>query len=113
MALVTCPECGQRVSTDAASCPHCGKVLSRGAVAPSVGSGGIVFAPAVTPPGPEQSLWEGGPSLALVYGKVLRLVIWVVVLYTIGYVVISFGLPAVASISADIRASIEENADMV
>jgi len=113
MALVTCPECGQRVSTDAASCPHCGKVLSRGAAAPSVDSGGIVFAPAATPPGPEQSLWEGGPSLALVYGKVLRLVIWVVVLYTIGYVVISFGLPAVASISADIRASIEENADMV
>lgn len=27
MALISCPECGESVSTDAFSCPHCGKRL--------------------------------------------------------------------------------------
>lgn len=27
MALVACPECGQNVSSEAASCPHCGRPL--------------------------------------------------------------------------------------
>jgi len=71
MALVACPECNQQVSTEAASCPHCGKQLSaRGAPAP----GPALFVPGGTP-GPEQTVWEGRPSVALVYGKILRLII--------------------------------------
>jgi hypothetical protein len=27
MALIACPECGQKISSDALSCPHCGKPL--------------------------------------------------------------------------------------
>src|SRR5437762_5869848 len=112
MALVQCPECGQQVSTDAVACPHCGKVSSRATGAgPSAGSNGIVFAPGAALQGPEQTLWEGGPSVALVYGKVLRLVIRFVVLFVIGYVAITSGLPALSSISSEIRRPIEENAN--
>ena len=113
MALVTCPECRQQVSTDAVSCPHCGKSLSGGAVESSAGPGGsgIVFAPAGTPVA-EQTLWEGGPSVALVYGKVLRLVIGAVFLFAIGYFVITTGLPAAMSISA-IQPLVAENADTI
>lgn len=113
MALVTCPECRQQVSTDAVSCPHCGKSLSGGAVGSSAGPGGsgIVFAPAGTPVA-EQTLWEGGPSVALVYGKVLRLVIGAVFLFAIGYFVITTGLPAAMSISA-IQPLVAENADTI
>jgi len=113
MALVKCPECAQQVSTDAVSCPHCGKVLSVGPAVPSGGPGGVVFPAASSPPVAEQPLWEGRPSAALVYGKVLRLIIRAVVLFAIGYFVINVGLPAVASISADVRLSVEENAEAI
>ncbi len=29
MALISCPECGKEVSTEASSCPHCGYPLSK------------------------------------------------------------------------------------
>lgn len=29
MALVTCPECGRKVSTNAATCPNCGNRMGR------------------------------------------------------------------------------------
>jgi membrane protein YdbS with pleckstrin-like domain len=113
MALVTCPECGQQVSTAASACPHCGMVLSAGAAVGAASPVGSVFAPAAGPSVPEQSLWEGRPSVALVYGKVLRLIIRAVVVSIIGYLVITAGLPAVASIFADIRTLIEGNAETV
>jgi len=106
MALVTCPECGHQVSTDAVSCPHCGKILSR--VAAVSGSGGIVFAPGTAAPATEQLVWAGSPSVALVYGKALRLIIRTVILIAIGYVVINNVLPAISSISADMRHLLEE-----
>src|SRR6478672_11011462 len=96
MALVSCPECKQQVSTEAVSCPHCGKQLSSVAAAPAAAS--PLFGSAA--PGPEQVLWEGGPSIALVYGKIARVVIRCVILFVIGYFVITMGLPALASISA-------------
>ena len=34
MALVTCPDCGRAVSTEAASCPHCGRPANAGYTAP-------------------------------------------------------------------------------
>jgi membrane protein YdbS with pleckstrin-like domain len=113
MALVKCPECAQQVSTEAVSCPHCGKVLSVGAAVASGGPGGVVFPAASSPPVAEQPLWEGRPSAALVYGKVLRLIIRAVVLFAIGYFVINVGLPAAASISADVRLFVEENSETI
>jgi membrane protein YdbS with pleckstrin-like domain len=106
MALVQCPECHQQVSTDAPACPHCGKVLSAAAASPAA-VGGIVFP--TTPPASEQVLWEGGPSIALVYGKVARLIIHAVVLIVLGYILVTIVLPAVGSEFSDIRSMIEEN----
>jgi uncharacterized membrane protein YdbT with pleckstrin-like domain len=50
--------------------------------------------------------------VALVYGKVLRLVIGAVFLFAIGYFVITTGLPAAMSISA-IQPLVAENADTI
>ena len=113
MALVTCPECGQQVSTGAVSCPHCGMVLSSGAVAGGPPSPGIVFAPGAAPPVPEQTLWEGRPSVALVYGKILRLFVRLIVLIIIGYLVRTVALPALAETSADLRSLIDPNANTI
>jgi hypothetical protein len=114
MALVTCPECQQQVSTDAPSCPHCGKVLSGGSAAPPAfaGGGGVVFNPAETSSA-EQVLWEGSPSVTLVYGKALRLVIRAVVLFAIGYAVETIVLPAAGSISPDIQSLLDQNASAI
>src|SRR5204862_331961 len=114
MALVSCPECGKQVSSDAPSCPHCGKVLSGGTAAGSAGSGAAgVLSPPTTPPPAEQQIWEGSPSVALVYGQGLRLLLRAVGLFIIGYLVINVGLPAVGSISADAGSAIEQNASVI
>jgi membrane protein YdbS with pleckstrin-like domain len=113
MALVTCPECGQQVSTGAVSCPHCGMVLSSGAAAGGAPSPGIVFAPGAAPPVPEQTLWEGRPSVSLVYGKLLRLIVRLIVLIIIGYLVLVVALPALAETSADLRSLIDPNANTI
>jgi membrane protein YdbS with pleckstrin-like domain len=107
MALTKCPECGQQVSTEAVSCPHCGKQLL-----PGIGvnpSSGPAFFGSASPPGPEQTLWEGRPSVALLYGKILRLFIRAVILVAIAYLVVTMGLPAVASISRETRSFVEQN----
>jgi membrane protein YdbS with pleckstrin-like domain len=111
MALVACPECNQQISTDAITCPHCGRPLSgmigpRGPSWPGVATVGAAAASA-----PEQSLWEGAPSIALLYGKLLRLIIRCLVLGTIGYFAIFNGLPILASLSSDMRSFTGENAN--
>ena len=103
MALVKCPECGKQVSTAAASCPHCGNVLSVAAPISSGGTGGIVFPTAAAAQVAEQTLWEGGPSIALVYGKVLRLIVRAVVLLAIGYFVLLFRLHRGKAVAARAR----------
>ena len=71
MALVPCPECGKPVSTEAPSCPHCG-------YAPRAAP--VRFA-AMGEAAPEDSrrtetiVWEGGPSLKLLFVQVLRTLI--------------------------------------
>ena len=112
MALVSCPECGQQVSTGAASCPHCGMVLS-GAPAVTASAAGVVFAPGASPPAPEQTLWEGRPSLALAYGKILALILRAIVLIVVGYLIIHWGLPALESVSTEIRTLIEPKTTMI
>jgi len=111
MALVACPECGQQVSTDAASCPHCGKPLTASAGSAVVTpGGGIGLVPPGLPTTAEQTLWEGGPSVALVYGGVLGLIIKTAVLVVLGYFAITAGLPALASVSPDIGSLVDANA---
>jgi membrane protein YdbS with pleckstrin-like domain len=110
MALVACPECKQQVSTEAVSCPHCGKQLSGTAPAPVPGS---PFFASSAPPGPEQVLWEGGPSVALVYGQILRVVVLFIVAVIIGYLVFTMGLPALANVSSDLNSFIEQNGTVI
>ena len=106
MALTKCPECGQQVSTEAVSCPHCGKQLLPGIGANPAGP--LFVAPSSTA-GPEQTLWEGRPSVAVLYGNILRLFIRLVVIIVIGYLVMTMGLPAISSISAANRSFVEQN----
>src|SRR5262249_43227301 len=107
MALTKCPECGQQVSTEAVSCPHCGKQLLSG-VGANPSTGPLFVAPAGAP-GPEQALWEGRPSVALLYGKILWLFIKVVIVVVIAYFAVTMGLPALASISSSTREFVEQN----
>jgi membrane protein YdbS with pleckstrin-like domain len=108
MALVSCPECKQQVSTEAASCPHCGKQLSGIAGAPSPSAGPGFFVPQGAT-GPEETLWEGRPSIALLYGKLARFFIRLIIVIVIGYFVFTSGLPALASVSSAASSFVEQN----
>jgi hypothetical protein len=33
MALIDCPECGKRVSSNAPTCPHCGNPIAKSSIA--------------------------------------------------------------------------------
>jgi membrane protein YdbS with pleckstrin-like domain len=112
MALVTCPECGKQVSTGAVSCPNCGMVLARGNPEGAVPATGFAFGSG-TAAVPEKMLWEGAPSFALVYGRVLGIVIRAIILYTVGYVLVAYALPAIAASSEDLRLLIEKNGSAV
>jgi uncharacterized membrane protein YdbT with pleckstrin-like domain len=48
--------------------------------------------------------------VALVYGKILRLVIRLVIVSIVGYLAIAMGLPALASISSQASSFVEQNA---
>ena len=114
MALVACPECGQQVSTAAASCPHCGRPSAGIAAAQNHAAplpGVMAVGAAGAAPAPEQPLWEGSPSIALLYGKLLRLAIRFLVLVAIGYFAIVKGLPALASSSSEMGVFVEDHAD--
>jgi membrane protein YdbS with pleckstrin-like domain len=107
MALISCPECKQQVSTEAVSCPHCGKQLTGSApAAPTTGPG--FFVPGGTA-GPEETLWEGRPSIALLYGKLVRLFIRLIIVILIGYFALTSGLSALASLSSAAGSFVEEN----
>jgi len=107
MALISCPECKQQVSTEAVSCPHCGKQLTESAAAaPTAGSGFFVPRSA---PGPEETLWEGRPSIALLYGKLLRLFIRLIIVIVIGYFALTSGLSGLASLSSAAGSFVEQN----
>jgi membrane protein YdbS with pleckstrin-like domain len=106
MALISCPECKQQVSTEAVSCPHCGKQLTGSAAAPTAGPG--IFVPGGTP-GPEKTLWEGRPSIALLYGKLVRLFIRLIIVIVIGYFALTSGLSGLASLSSAASSFVEQN----
>jgi membrane protein YdbS with pleckstrin-like domain len=80
----------------------------------SVGAGPIsgIGASAVTP-GPEQPLWQGSPSIALLYGKVVRLVFSLLILVVIGYLAIAKALPALASTSSDLGTFVSVHTDQL
>ena len=107
MALISCPECKQQVSTEAVACPHCGKQLTgSAAAAPTAGPG--FFVPGGTP-GSEETLWEGRPSIALLYGKLVRLFIRLIIVIVIGYFALTSGLSALASLSSAASSFVEQN----
>jgi len=107
MALISCPECKQQVSTEAVSCPHCGKQLTgSAAAAPTAGPG--IFVPGGAP-GPEETLWEGRPSIALLYGKLVRLFIRLIIVIVIGYFALTSGLSVLGSLSSAAASFVEQN----
>ena len=112
MALVACPECGQQISTAAASCPHCGRPSLAG-VAPAGATAISGFAAAAAAPAPEQSLWQGSPSIALLYGQLLRLIIRFVLLFLVGYFALTRGLPALAASSPQFGTFLDEHGNNV
>jgi len=87
-------------------------VLS-GASAVTGSAAGVVFAPSAAPPAPEQTLWEGRPSLALAYGKILALILRAIVLIVVGYLIIHWGLPGLESASTEMRTLIEPKATLI
>ena len=76
-------------------------------------SAGVVFAPSAAPPALEQTLWEGRPSLALAYGKILGLILRAIILIVVGYFIIGWGLPALQGMSPDIRNLIEPKTTII
>ena len=107
MALISCPECKQQVSTEAVSCPHCGKQLTgSAAAAPTAGPGFFVPGGA---PGPEETLWEGRPSIALLYGKLVRLFIRLIIVIVIGHFALTSGLSVLGSLSSAAASFVEQN----
>jgi len=87
-------------------------VLSGGS-AVTGSAAGVVFAPGAAPPAPEQTLWEGRPSLALAYGKILALILRAIVLIVVGYLIIHWGLPGLESASTEMRTLIEPKATLI
>jgi uncharacterized membrane protein YdbT with pleckstrin-like domain len=71
MALIRCPECGKDVSSLAVSCPHCGIALS--------GPSGVLRPAPPSMPSAEPTLWEGKPSLRLLVGQGVGLLLLVAV----------------------------------
>jgi uncharacterized membrane protein YdbT with pleckstrin-like domain len=65
------------------------------------------------PAGPEQVLWEGGPSVALVYRQVLRVVIRFIIVVVVGYLAFAMGLPALANVSSDLNSFIQQNGTLI
>ena len=88
MALVDCPECGDRVSTISPQCPNCGHVLSNEAAALQEDPDAIATArPPVRPPAPasqiqprSQSNWAAAAVVAAVVGGILAVVAATVIL---------------------------------
>jgi uncharacterized membrane protein YdbT with pleckstrin-like domain len=68
-----------------------------------------VGAAAAMPP-PEQQIWQGSPSIALLYGKLLRLVIRLLVFVVVGYLAIVKGLPALSLSSPNMGTFVAEHA---
>jgi uncharacterized membrane protein YdbT with pleckstrin-like domain len=84
-----------------------------GSPAVSGSSAGVVFAPSAPAPGAEQTLWEGRPSLALAYGKILGLILRAIVLIVAGYLLLQWGLPTLQGISTEIRTLIEPRVTLI
>jgi membrane protein YdbS with pleckstrin-like domain len=82
MPVITCPDCGREVSTIAPACPHCGRP-SPGLSAPA---GAVGAAPVASQ---EETLWRGSPSLAVLLGHVVMMLVVLV------------GVPFIASLIAD------------
>jgi len=86
MSLVACPECGQQISSQAASCPHCGIALAARVAGPGPAAGA-----------PEQTLWEASPSPLLLLGEAVATLLVVLVVI----VLVAVALPAVLAALPD------------
>jgi uncharacterized membrane protein YdbT with pleckstrin-like domain len=67
MPVIACPDCGRDVSTLAPACPHCGRP-SPAATAPILPAG-------LPPEAREETVWQGSPSLKLLLGRGIALLL--------------------------------------
>ncbi|HEY4187010.1 MAG TPA: PH domain-containing protein [Polyangia bacterium] len=73
MAIVACPECKGQVSSSAAACPHCGHPLGPAVAArPAFGRATA----------PEETLWEGTPSIKTMTVGIVSTVLFAMVMTT-------------------------------
>src|ERR1044071_5122769 len=72
MPVINCPDCGREVSTLAPACPHCGR--------PSPGMAGQPYAAAAQTPAHEETLWRGSPSLVVLLGHVVLMLVVLIVI---------------------------------
>jgi uncharacterized membrane protein YdbT with pleckstrin-like domain len=72
----------------------------------------VVFASGGAPT-PEQTLWEGRPSVALLFGKLVGVILRCLIVLAIGYIAFTIGLPALASLSSETRAFVEQNTNAI
>jgi uncharacterized membrane protein YdbT with pleckstrin-like domain len=82
VVLITCPECQKQVSSLATTCPNCGVAISRAAPSP-------LSAPPSGPSGPEQTVWTGTPSAALLVGHMIPAILGFVILPVLAYLAYS------------------------
>jgi len=87
-------------------------VLPRGTPEAAAPAAGFVIAPGASPV-PEKTLWEGSPSMALVYGKILGIVVRAIILYTIAYLLAVYALPTMSTMSPDLKSLIDKNESTV
>ncbi|HEY0707745.1 MAG TPA: PH domain-containing protein [Polyangia bacterium] len=99
MPLVPCPTCNRAISDAAPACPHCGHPMAMATAAGKAhATRGIAGAP-----GPEQTLWEGTPSLKALLGVIILTALYVLVLPAL----IHFGYPLLRGLLSGLHDSVK------
>ena len=79
MPVIACPDCGRDVSTLAPTCPHCGR--------PSPAATTPILPSALPALSPEETIWRGSPSWALMTGRLAALIFAAIVLPIVTYLI--------------------------
>jgi len=105
MAIVACPECKGQVSSAAAACPHCGHPMTSGFMASGFPAR-IAPGPA---PGPEQTLWEGVPSIKSQTLAISSTVMFALVAFAATALSLRPALRFIAGISDEMAKTVAQN----
>ena len=106
MAIVACPECNGQVSSAAAACPHCGHPMATGSAA------GFQAAARAAPGRvavPEQTLWEGVPSIKSLTLQITSTVMFALVATAVTALSLRPALRFIAGISDDMAKTVAQS----